>query len=77
MLFQQRNDFGIRVRTAECHKYLTINGNTCDFIDHPLPKDSVSAHGASHHAWAPGPHNLNPALHIDVVSYKQKFLQKF
>ena len=30
-------------------------GNTSDFIDHPLPKDSVSAHGASHHTWAPGP----------------------
>jgi len=39
-----------------------IRGNTTDFIDHPLPKDSVSAHGASHHAWAPGPHHLNPAL---------------
>jgi len=32
-----------------------IRGNTSDFIDHPLPKDSVSAHGASNHAWAPGP----------------------
>jgi len=41
---------------------LTINGNISDFIDNPLPKDSVSAHGASHHAWAPGPHHLNPAL---------------
>jgi len=39
-----------------------IRGNSSDFIDHPLPKDSVSAHGASHHAWAPGPHHLNPAL---------------
>ena len=29
-------------------------GNTSDFIDHPLPKHFVSAHGASHHAWAPG-----------------------
>jgi len=29
-------------------------GNTSDFIDDPLPKDFVSAHGASHHAWAPG-----------------------
>jgi len=26
-----------------------------DFIDHHLPEDSVSAHGASHHAWATGP----------------------
>jgi len=30
-----------------------IRGNTSDFIDHTLPKDSVSAHGASHHTWAP------------------------
>ena len=30
-------------------------GNTSDFIDHPLPKHLVSAHGASHHVWAPGP----------------------
>ena len=41
---------------------LTIHGNTGNFIYHPLPKNSVSAHGASHHAWAPGPHQLNPAL---------------
>jgi len=32
-----------------------ICGNTSDFIDHPLPKHIISAHGASHHAWAPGP----------------------
>jgi len=32
-----------------------IRGNTSDFIDHPLPTDYVSAHGVSHHAWAPGP----------------------
>jgi len=31
-----------------------ICGNTSDFIDHPLPKHFVSAHGASHRAWAPG-----------------------
>jgi len=30
-------------------------GNTSDFIDHPLPRQFVSAHGASHHVWAPGP----------------------
>jgi len=30
-------------------------GNTSDYIDHPLPKHFVSAHGVSHHAWAPGP----------------------
>jgi len=30
-------------------------GNAIDFIDHPLPKDFVSAHGASHHVWTPGP----------------------
>jgi len=29
-------------------------GNTIDCIDHPLPKHFVSAHRASHHAWAPG-----------------------
>jgi len=39
-----------------------IRGNTSDFIGHPLPKNSIFAHGASHHAWAPGPHHLNPAL---------------
>jgi len=39
-----------------------IRGNTSDFIAHPLHKDSTSAHGASHHAWAPAPHDLNPAL---------------
>jgi len=32
-----------------------IRGNTSDFIDHLLFKDSVTAHGTSHHAWAPGP----------------------
>jgi len=33
-----------------------IRGNTNDFNHHhPLPKDSVPAHGASHHAGAPGP----------------------
>ena len=32
-----------------------ICGNTSDFIDHPLPKNFVSAHGASHHVWAPDP----------------------
>jgi len=39
-----------------------INVNTSDFIDNPLPKYFVSTHGASNHAWAPGPHHLNPAL---------------
>jgi len=37
--------------------YVTSQGyvmNTNDFIDHPLAKDSVSAHGP--------PHHLNPAL---------------
>jgi len=32
-----------------------IRGNTSDFIGHPLPKDSISAHGASHHTWPAGP----------------------
>jgi len=32
-----------------------ICGNTSDFIDHPLHEHFVSAHGASHQAWAPGP----------------------
>jgi len=32
-----------------------ICGNTSDFFDHPLPEHFVSAHGASHHVWAPGP----------------------
>jgi len=32
-----------------------IWGNTSDFIDHPLRKHFVSAYGASHHVWAPGP----------------------
>ena len=32
-----------------------IRGNTIDFIGHPLPRHFVSAHGASHHAWDPGP----------------------
>jgi len=34
---------------------LMIRGNNSDFIYHPLPNDSVSVHGASHHAWAPWP----------------------
>ena len=34
---------------------IMIRGNTSDFIGHPLPNDSIAAHGASHHAWAPGP----------------------
>jgi len=29
--------------------------NTNDFIGHPLRKDSASAHGTPHPAWAPGP----------------------
>jgi len=37
-----------------------ICGNTCNFIGHPTPKDFISAHGASYHAWAP--YHLNPAL---------------
>jgi len=45
-----------------------IRGNTSDFIDHPLPKHFVSARGASHHAWAPGPHHLNPALVLHAHS---------
>jgi len=49
-----------------------ICGKTSDFIDHPLPKDFVSAHGASHHAWAPGPHHLNPALgHVTSTIRKE------
>jgi len=32
-----------------------ICGNTSDFMNHPLSKYLVSAHGVSHHAWAPGP----------------------
>jgi len=32
-----------------------IRGNTSAFIGHPLPKDSISAHGTSHQTWAPGP----------------------
>jgi len=36
---------------------LMTRGNTSDFIGHPLPKDSISAHGAFHHAWAPAPHH--------------------
>jgi len=34
---------------------LVIRENASDFIDHHLPKDSPSAHGASHHALVPGP----------------------
>jgi len=30
-------------------------GNTGDLVDHPLPKYFLSAHGASHYAWAPDP----------------------
>jgi len=37
-------------------------GNTSDFIDQPLSKHFVSAHGASHRAWASSPHHLNPTL---------------
>jgi len=39
-----------------------IPGYTSDFIGHPLPKDSMSAHGASHYTWARAPHHLNLAL---------------
>jgi len=49
---------------------LMIRGNASDFIDHPLPKQFVSAHGASHHAWVPGPHRLNRALHPTYISYQ-------
>jgi len=41
-------------------------GNTGDLVDHPLPKYFLSAHGASHHAWAPDPHHLNPTLVLPV-----------
>jgi len=51
--------------------------NTTDFIDHPLPKDSVSAHAASHHAWAPVPHHLNPALDLDLYFAYVLFCLKF
>jgi len=37
-----------------------------DFIDHALPKDSVSPHGASRHARVQ-PHHLNPELHREQV----------
>jgi len=43
-----------------------IYGNTSDF-DHPLPKDSVSVHGASHHAWAPGPPPSKPGAVASTV----------
>jgi len=39
---------------------LMICGNAIDFIDHPLPYHFLSAHGASHHAWAPAPHYCGP-----------------
>jgi len=42
--------------------------NAKDFIDHLLPEDSVSTHGASHHAWAPGPNHLNPALPFTLIA---------
>jgi len=42
--------------------FLMTCRNTSDSIDHPLSKHFVSAQGASHHAWAPGSHHLNPAL---------------
>jgi len=38
-----------------------IRGNSNDFINHPLPKDFVSAHGASYHAC------VNPALGFTVT----------
>jgi len=37
-----------------------ICANPSGVIGRPLPEDSKSAHGASHHAWAP--HHRNPAL---------------
>jgi len=49
-----------------------IRGNTSVFIGHPLPKDSIPAHGASHHVWAPGPHHLNPALATVVEVFHQQ-----
>ena len=39
-----------------------IRGNPSDVIGHPLPEDSTSAHGASHHPGPWGPHHQNPAL---------------
>ena len=43
---------------------LMIHSNSSDFIGHHLRKDSISAYGACHHAWAPGPHHLNTALGV-------------
>jgi len=49
--------FIVELTYVPSQDYITkkmIRGNSIDFIDHHLPKDLVSPHGASHHAWAPG-----------------------
>jgi len=49
--------------------------NTNDFIDPPLPKHFVSAHGTSHHAWAPGKGvrkgglGVKPPHELDILQY--------
>jgi len=47
-----------------------IRGNASDFIDHPLPKHFVSAHGASHHPRAPGPPPSKPGVDWARELYK-------
>jgi len=44
-----------------------ICGNSSDFIDHPLPKDSVSAHGPLTTPGPQAPHHLNPALMLSAA----------
>jgi len=39
-------------------------------MDHPLYENVVSAHGASHHAWAPGP----PQSKSGAASQQEGFL---
>jgi len=55
-----------------------IRGNTIDFIGHPLHKDSISAHGTSHHALAP-PFKIRRWFHayFDLqlaFSHKRRFI---
>jgi len=54
--------FEVTVACATSQDYQCSVENTNEFVDHPIPKDPVPAHGASHYAWSQAPHHLNPAL---------------
>ena len=54
---------------------LMIRGNSNNVIDHPLPKDFVSADGVSHHAWTSGPPIWS--IFVKLKKFLSSFLVKF